>query len=291
MRNTPRVPDEQVNLPDEHPLREVSVLVVGVVVVVVVLVAAVGLFADVAASWVSAETEREIFEPFLPSMIEALESEGVDEHAGPELQALLDRVAGVIGPVAIPLEGRVLCTEVPNALALPGGAIGVTSGLLRALETENQLAFVLGHEVGHFLHRDHLRSLGRSVGVGIILQAVLAVAAVNGDDLVEAATEGASRAHDRGQEVDADRSGLDTLIALYGHAGGGQEVLATLAELGHESWVDALDFTRTHPVGDRRLRALRDRIAERGVAPAGAQVPLSDRLRLACGEAADDEGH
>lgn len=285
MRPTPRAPDETVNLPDEHPLSEVSVLLIGAVVLVLALVASVGLFADVAASWVSLETEREIFGPLLPAIIAELDSEGVDEAAGPELQALLDRVVAALGSTAGPLQARVLCASVPNALALPGGVIGVTSGLLRALETENQLAFVLGHEVGHFLHRDHLRSLGRSVGVGVVLQAVLTIAAVNADDVVVATTDGALKAHGRGQEIDADRSGLEALLALYGHAGGGEEVLTLLAELGHESWVDGLDFTRTHPVGERRGQALRNEIAERGAASQGLQTSLSDRLALACGEA------
>ena len=44
-----------------------------------------------------------------------------------------------------------------NAVALPGGNIVVFAGLLKEIKSENELAMILGHELGHFAHRDHLR--------------------------------------------------------------------------------------------------------------------------------------
>ena len=41
----------------------------------------------------------------------------------------------------------------PNAFALPGGKIGVHTGLLKVAQTQDQLAAVIGHEVGHVLAR------------------------------------------------------------------------------------------------------------------------------------------
>jgi Zn-dependent protease with chaperone function len=48
-----------------------------------------------------------------------------------------------------------------NAMALPGGNIVVFSALIKETGSENELAFVLAHELGHFANRDHLRGLGR----------------------------------------------------------------------------------------------------------------------------------
>lgn len=295
MKITSSRPDESVNLPTEHPLREAGILLAGAVAVIVALVLVAGLFADVAAGWISPETEREIFEPFLPSVLEAFEADGVDEEAGTELQAALDRVLGALAAragepaVSFPLKARVFCTELPNAVALPGGIIGVTSGLLRELQTDNELAFVLGHEVGHFLHRDHLRSLGRGVAVGVVLQAALAIASVDADDIVGAVSQGALQAHSRGQETDADRVGADTLQQLFGHVGGGEAVLNKLSQLTDESWVDRLDFTRTHPVGDTRIRELVEHARAAGMVAEGELRPIAPRLRLACSEQAPDE--
>ena len=50
-------------------------------------------------------------------------------------------------------------------MALPGGQIMVFSGLLKKVNLENELAMVLGHELGHYAHRDHLRGMGRGLGV------------------------------------------------------------------------------------------------------------------------------
>ncbi len=44
-----------------------------------------------------------------------------------------------------------------------GSYLFVTNGLLAAVESENELAFVLAHELGHFHHRDPLQALGRSL--------------------------------------------------------------------------------------------------------------------------------
>ncbi len=60
----------------------------------------------------------------------------------------------------------------PNALALPGGRILVTSGLLDTLENPDELAAVLAHELGHVQARDSMVSLYRNAGLGIVLEAV-----------------------------------------------------------------------------------------------------------------------
>lgn len=50
-----------------------------------------------------------------------------------------------------------------NAVALPGGTILIFSGLVNALQSDDELLFVIGHEIGHLANRDHLRSLGRTL--------------------------------------------------------------------------------------------------------------------------------
>ena len=48
----------------------------------------------------------------------------------------------------------------------------VSTGLLEQTASENELAFVVGHEIGHFRNRDHLRGLGRGVAFGLVLAAL-----------------------------------------------------------------------------------------------------------------------
>lgn len=105
-----------------------------------------------------------------------------------------------------------------NALALPGDAIVVYRGLIQQLESENELMMILGHELGHFANRDHLRGIGR----GLALQFVVAVFAGDGGGLVNVATAIASNLSkvqfSRNQEAQADEFGLQLLVSHYGHA-------------------------------------------------------------------------
>jgi Zn-dependent protease with chaperone function len=48
-----------------------------------------------------------------------------------------------------------------NAVALPGGNIIVFKGLLTELKSENEVAMILAHELGHYAHRDHLHGIGQ----------------------------------------------------------------------------------------------------------------------------------
>jgi predicted Zn-dependent protease len=56
----------------------------------------------------------------------------------------------------------VLDTEEINAFACPGGIIFVTRGLIKTCKNEDQLAAVLGHEVGHVAHKDGINSISKA---------------------------------------------------------------------------------------------------------------------------------
>ncbi len=69
------------------------------------------------------------------------------------LNALMERLA-VHGEKPFEYRVYIMHTGIPNAMALPGGVIFVTSGLLDVLHSEAELAAVLGHEMGH-IERGH----------------------------------------------------------------------------------------------------------------------------------------
>ncbi|WP_256202381.1 M48 family metallopeptidase [Stenotrophomonas pictorum] len=60
----------------------------------------------------------------------------------------------------------------PNAFALPGGKVGVNTGIFSAARNQDQLAAVIGHEIGHVISRHHeerlTRQQGTQIGLGII---------------------------------------------------------------------------------------------------------------------------
>lgn len=145
-----------------------------------------------------------------------------------------------------------------NAFALPGDVIGVFQGLVEKVNSENELMMILGHELGHFSHRDHLRGLGKA----LILQ--IAIATFAGDNSflsnsIGTLTETISNTHySRSQEYQADEYGLRLLNKTYGHVAGATDFFKHLDQKKALNW----DFFSTHPASKKRIRKLNQLIQQ-----------------------------
>ena len=69
-------------------------------------------------------------------------------------------------------ESAVFANESPNAFALPGGKVGVYTGIFKVARNQDQLAAVIAHEIGHVVSRHHdervTRQMGAQAGLGIV---------------------------------------------------------------------------------------------------------------------------
>lgn len=130
-----------------------------------------------------------------------------------------------------------------NAVALPGGHIVVYSGLLAELNTENEVAIVLAHELGHFAHRDHLHGLGR----GLVLLTITAALGLSGDlpGFVAPSVQTFNLKYSRERESAADLYAADLFVRTYGHAGGIVEAFKVLAR--QERGYKGPEVMATHP--------------------------------------------
>lgn len=159
-----------------------------------------------------------------------------------------------------------------NALAVPGDVIIIYQGLVDQAESENELAMILGHELGHFAHRDHLRGLGRELLFRLVLVTFL------GDigSLQSIAVSGVSAIsrsqYSQSQELQADEMGLTLLNATYNHVGGATDFFIRLRKQRGEG----LAFLSTHPSPGNRVKKLERLIQERGYTK-GQTVPLRSR--------------
>ena len=109
------------------------------------------------------------------------QSQGGAYDVDPELTRYVATVGGRLAaqsPVDLPYEFVVLNNSVPNAWALPGGKIAINRGLLTELESEAELAAVLGHEVVHAAARHTARQMSR----GMLLQGLVLATAVASSD-------------------------------------------------------------------------------------------------------------
>ena len=159
-----------------------------------------------------------------------------------------------------------------NAFALPGGYVGINSGLVVAAGSESELASVVAHEIAHILQRHIARGMTQRTQTGHAMIAALAgalLAALSGspDLAMGVAAFGQAAAIDRQlgfsrqAEQEADRSGLDMMIrAGYDPAGMIRmfERLENVSRLNHGAGGNA--YTSTHPLSVQRRSDAQNRI-------------------------------
>ncbi len=88
---------------------------------------------------------------------------------GPGGQEALDALVRRVEPKSRDLRVRVVNINMVNAVALPGGNVFVFRGLLQEAKSPDELAGVLGHEIGHVRNRDVMQALLRQMGVSVLL--------------------------------------------------------------------------------------------------------------------------
>ncbi|MHB8824241.1 MAG: M48 family metalloprotease [Thiobacillus sp.] len=172
----------------------------------------------------------------------------------------------------------VLDTEAINAFAAPGGYIFVTKGLYRLLNTEAELAGVLGHEIAHVTQKHHLKVLKQSSLIGALGQAASSKA--KGSDqvvqnLIGNGAEIMARGLDKNAEHEADRVGMVYAARAGYDPWGLPSVLQDMAALPAGDNRTSLLY-KTHPHPADRLAALGEAVDGRLDAVRGKE--LADRF-------------
>jgi predicted Zn-dependent protease len=152
---------------------------------------------------------------------------------------------------------RVLDSPVVNAFALPGGYVYVTRGILAHFNSEDELAGVLGHEIGHVVARHSAEQMSRQqlAGLGLGLGVVLwedfrPYAEVAGAGLGLLLLK-----YSRGQESESDLLGVEYSTKLGYDAHRMADFFGTLNALSGGGRQGLPSFMSTHPdPGDREVR-------------------------------------
>jgi predicted Zn-dependent protease len=146
-----------------------------------------------------------------------------------------------------------------NAFALPGGQIFITEALLRLLEREDELAAVLGHEVGHVLARHSAEHLAKQQLTQRIIGAV-AVGSGSYDtaQLAQLAGSLINMKHGRDDEIEADALGLRlTREAGYDP----RAMISVMQKLEKASGGSRQpEFASTHPSPANRIQRIREQL-------------------------------
>ncbi|MGB6240897.1 MAG: M48 family metalloprotease [Castellaniella sp.] len=160
-----------------------------------------------------------------------------------------------------------------NAFALPGGYIGINSGLVVGAQSESELAGVLAHEIGHVMQRHIARGIAQqSQGTGLmvasLIGALLAALAGQGDLAMGVATFGQAATIDRqlgfsrSAEQEADRAGFQMMRQAGFDPRGMLDMFRRLMNASRLNEGTGGGYASTHPLSIQRLSDVENRIAE-----------------------------
>ncbi|NNE61633.1 MAG: M48 family metalloprotease, partial [Woeseia sp.] len=190
------------------------------------------------------------------------QSQGGEYDIDPELTAYVSSVGQRLAAVSdrpLPYEFVVLNNSVPNAWALPGGKIAINRGLLTELDSEAELAAVLGHEIVHAAARHTARRMEQ----GMLLQGlVLATAVATSDsDYGNFAVGGAnlaaqlvSQKYGRSAELESDYYGMRYMARAGYNPEGAVSLQKTFVRLNDGRQTDWLTgLFASHPPSEERV--------------------------------------
>lgn len=193
-----------------------------------------------------------------------------DEALNRYINDVGQRLAEVSDRPQLPYEFVVINDSTPNAWALPGGKIGINRGLLLEMDSESELAAVLGHEIVHAAARHGAQRVER----GMLLQAGIMAVGIGasaaerdiGPLLVAGAGIGATlimQRYSRHHELEADRFGMEYMARAGYDPQGAVDLMETFLRMhdrGDPSWLEGL--FASHPPSRERLEANRQTAQE-----------------------------
>ena len=173
----------------------------------------------------------------------------------------------------MPFVVRVIPVHAPmvNAFALPGGTILVTDDLIADARSSDELAGVLAHEIAHIEKRHVMEAVLRSLGLGLVLDAVVGGGSGAGQQAVLLASSFTEQRYSRALEREADERAFELLAANRISTAGMAAFFERMADKTSPEEINrAAEWFATHPDSGRRAKAAQA-LARPGV-PAMAQA-------------------
>jgi predicted Zn-dependent protease len=196
----------------------------------------------------------------------------------PELNRLVDRIGHQLAAASerpnLPWTFTLLDTPMVNAMALPGGYIYVTRGMIERINSEDELAGVIGHEIAHVTARHAAQQISRSqlAQFGLVLGAVVAGPEVlqQYGQLAQLGVGLLFQRYSRQHETQADLLGTGYMAEAHYNPIGAERMLMTLQRLDKNPAGGIDRYFMSHPDPAKRVRDVHQKVTElTGMASAG----------------------
>ncbi len=194
-----------------------------------------------------------------------------DKVLNQRLQTVSARIVRAAGLENRPWEYVLFDDPSANAFVIPGGKIGVNTGLFKVARNDDQLAAVIGHEVAHSVANHAAERYSQTMAAQIGLAVAQGAAAQDNPDLARqigayggiGAQLGLLLPFSRKHELEADRIGVDYMVRAGYKANEAIALWRNMAQ-NREGRGQPPQFLSTHPSDDTRINALQQYIQAKG---------------------------
>jgi len=270
--SNPKIP-EGINTSKEHPLKEFVLLTGGVLATIAGLMLVLILLSDFLIDYVPFSWEKSLSEPFTRANStdsSAQESKPIEIY----LKQLADRISVAQNlPQGMTIKIHFLNSESVNAFATLDGHVFFFRGLLEKLPNENALAMVLAHEIAHIKFRHPIHGLGRGVLVGLVMSVISSsIGDVIMQNFISEAGILTVLKFSRDMERESDKAALESVISLYGHMKGADDLFKVLQQ--ETEGGELYEFFSTHPLTENRISSIHKKSAQHRNSKGAKVTPL-----------------
>lgn len=251
---TPKHIDTNYNVSTKNPLIDFIQLTFGLVCVFII-----GYFAlGVATEYIAENYHKKINKllsksPNIFLHATGSKSEDTDSEGYRRLNKVFQKILVSNNLDTDKYKLHLVASDDVNAYAAPGGHIFLLRGFLDSVDSENELAFVLSHELAHHENKDAVKGLGRGLAL-LFVSTIL----TGSDSSISSFTSGfvnlANSKYSKAQEIAADKVGLRYLNNAYSHVGGAKDFFSKMAS--KEGLIEKYSMFSTHPRSIDRIKKI-----------------------------------
>ncbi len=200
----------------------------------------------------------------LAKQVEKEETLVPDDAMQNRVRAIGQRLVAVCDRQELVYSFAVIKEEEVNAFSLPGGYVFLNEGLVKKVASDDELAAVIGHEIGHVVARHAMKRYEGSLGTQLLQLATLATRSVAAAQGVSVAIQATQLAYARQEELEADRFSVKYLKAAGFDPKATISFLERLQQLERDKphylprGVVRPEYGMTHPFVPDRLRAVKE---------------------------------
>ncbi len=253
-------PREGINVSNEHPLKEFIQLLAGAAIVIVLIVLSLTLFAGYLAQKIPFKYEQEMVAGFDLSKVTKSKQQQY-------LQELADKLALEMDlPEGMQITVHYDDADTVNAFATLGGNLIFFKGLIDKIDSEQELATVIAHEIAHIKYRHPIVALGKGLTLAVFATSISgSTGSGAGDWLIGNSANLSLLKYSRDQESASDAAAARAINRLYGNIGGAQILFEHFSELesANKNNPIVMELFQSHPYSEKCWQQLEALAAEK----------------------------